>query len=77
MIPQVPTRLASLRWIAMLLEKSPKEMSAFIDEVLPALLKTLSDPADEVVLLNLQVITTPYTHTYPTSRAQASGARVG
>jgi hypothetical protein len=31
-------------------------MGSFIDEILPALLKTLSDPADEVVLLNLQVL---------------------
>jgi hypothetical protein len=52
----VPTRLAALRWINMLLEKSPQEMGHFIDEILPALLKTLSDPADEVVLLNLQVV---------------------
>ena len=30
-------------------------MNKSISELLPALLKTISDPADEVVLINLQV----------------------
>lgn len=52
----IPTRMAALRWINMLLEKAPNEMKQFIGELLPALLKTLSDEADEVVLTNLKVL---------------------
>lgn len=40
----------------MLHEKDSSEMSKYIGDLLPALLKTLSDTADEVVLINLQVI---------------------
>lgn len=40
----------------MLHEKDSVEMNKFIPDLLPALLKTLSDSADEVVLINLQVI---------------------
>ncbi|CAN0011364.1 unnamed protein product, partial [Phaeothamnion confervicola] len=43
----VPTRMAALCWINMLLEKSPQEMGQFLEELLPALLKTLSDDSDE------------------------------
>ena len=52
----IPTRMAALRWINMLLEKAPTEMNRFIAELLPALLHTLSDEADEVVLMNLEVL---------------------
>jgi len=52
----IPTRMAALRWINMLLEKVRGEMNKFISELLPALLKTLSDEADEVVLTNLEVL---------------------
>lgn len=52
----VTTRVAALQWINMLHEKDPVAMNGFIGDLLPALLKTLSDPADEVVLLNLQVL---------------------
>mmetsp|Transcript_7725 Transcript_7725/g.19887 ORF Transcript_7725/g.19887 Transcript_7725/m.19887 type:complete len:686 (-) Transcript_7725:82-2139(-) len=52
----IPTRMATLRWIDMLLEKAPQDMNKFIGELLPALLKTLSDEADEVVLMNLKVL---------------------
>ncbi len=44
----VPCRLIALKWINMLLEKSPQEMTRFIGELLPALLRTLSDDSDEV-----------------------------
>mmetsp|Transcript_24960 Transcript_24960/g.36819 ORF Transcript_24960/g.36819 Transcript_24960/m.36819 type:complete len:706 (-) Transcript_24960:121-2238(-) len=54
--PQVTTRVAALSWINMLHEKDSTEMNKFIGDLLPALLKTLSDTADEVVLINLQVI---------------------
>ncbi len=52
----VSTRVASLQWINMLHEKDPVEMNKFIGDLLPALLKTISDNADEVVLINLQVL---------------------
>mmetsp|Transcript_25059 Transcript_25059/g.34421 ORF Transcript_25059/g.34421 Transcript_25059/m.34421 type:complete len:468 (+) Transcript_25059:152-1555(+) len=52
----VTTRVASLHWINMLHEKDPVEMNQHIGELLPALLKTISDSADEVVLINLQVL---------------------
>eukprot|EP01084_Bolivina_argentea_P259123 437113_1 len=52
----VPTRMAALRWIDMLLEKLPDEMSPFVAELLRSLLKTLSDSSDEVVFMNLQVL---------------------
>lgn len=53
---QVTTRVAALSWINMLHEKDSIEMNKYITDLLPALLKTLSDSADEVVLINLQVI---------------------
>jgi vacuole morphology and inheritance protein 14 len=40
----------------MLHEKDPLEMNKSMLSILPALLKTLSDPADEVVLVNLQIL---------------------
>lgn len=52
----VTTRVACLHWLYMLHEKDPVKMNAFIGDLLPALLKTISDNADEVVLINLQVL---------------------
>jgi len=52
----VPTRMAALRWISMLLEKSPAQLSPRIGSLLPTLLKTLSDISDAVVLLDLEVL---------------------
>jgi len=52
----VSTRVAALHWIHMLHEKDPAEMNKSIGDLLPALLKTVSDSADEVVLMNLQVL---------------------
>lgn len=46
---------AALEWILMLLEKAPADMDRFIQELLPSLLNALSDSADDVVLMNLQV----------------------
>lgn len=46
---------AALKWINMLLEKSPSDMGRFIQELLPSLLNALTDSADDVVLMNLQV----------------------
>lgn len=36
--------------------KMGDEMFRFVDETFPVLLKTLSDPSDEVVLLSLEVL---------------------
>jgi vacuole morphology and inheritance protein 14 len=52
----VRTKMASLRWINMLMEKLKSDMTEYIPELLPVLLRTLSDPSDPVVLLNLQVL---------------------
>lgn len=52
----VPTRMAALRWISMLLEKGPEQLSTHIGYLLPTLLKTLSDISDAVVLLDLEVL---------------------
>lgn len=52
----VRTKMASLRWINMLMEKRKSDMTEYIPELLPVLLRTLSDPSDPVVLLNLQVL---------------------
>ena len=52
----VRTKMAALRWINMLMEKRKFDMTEHIPELLPVLLRTLSDPSDAVVLLNLQVL---------------------
>lgn len=52
----VTTRVAALHWIYMLHEKDAVEINKFISDILPALLKAVSDAADEVVLINLQVL---------------------
>jgi vacuole morphology and inheritance protein 14 len=54
----VPTKMASLRWINMLMEKRKAHMNVpeFTEDLLPVLLRTLSDPSDAVILLDLQVL---------------------
>lgn len=54
----VPTTMACLRWINMLLEKRRKDMTEFVPMLLPVLLMALSDAsdADAVVLFTLQVL---------------------
>lgn len=52
----VTTRVAALNWINMLHEKDAAEVNKSIGDLLPALLKAISDSADEVVLINLQVL---------------------
>ena len=52
----VPTKMASLRWINMLKEKRMQDMHAYTVNLLPVLLRTLSDPSDAVVLLDLQIL---------------------
>jgi hypothetical protein len=50
------TRVAALSWLIMLHQKAPKKVLAFNDGTFPALLKTLSDPADAVVTKDLQLL---------------------
>ena len=52
----VPTKMASLRWVNMLKEKRMQDMHAYTVNLLPVLLRTLSDPSDAVVLLDLQIL---------------------
>lgn len=52
----VPTKMAALRWVNMLMEKRMHDMQGFTVNLLPVLLRTLSDPSDAVVLLDLQVL---------------------
>eukprot|EP01087_Luapelamoeba_hula_P002178 TRINITY_DN1189_c0_g1_i1.p1 TRINITY_DN1189_c0_g1~~TRINITY_DN1189_c0_g1_i1.p1 ORF type:complete len:821 (+),score=150.65 TRINITY_DN1189_c0_g1_i1:20-2482(+) len=52
----VLTRLAALHWVLILHEKTPSKLIAFLDSLYPPLLKTLSDSADEVVRLDLEVL---------------------
>ena len=52
----VPTRLASLSWILMLFRKNAEATLLHVDELFPLLLKTLSDPSDPVVSLDLEVL---------------------
>jgi hypothetical protein len=50
------TREAALSWLIMLHRKAPKKVLAFNDGTFPALLKTLSDPAEAVVTRDLQLL---------------------
>ncbi len=50
------TRVAALNWLIMLHRKAPKKVLAFNDGTFPALLKTLSDPAEAVVTRDLQLL---------------------
>ncbi len=50
------TRIAALTWLIMLHRKAPRKIVAFNDGTFPALLKTLSDPAEAVVTKDLQLL---------------------
>lgn len=50
------TRVAALTWLIMLHRKAPRRVLAFNDGTFPALLKTLSDPAEAVVTKDLQLL---------------------
>lgn len=52
----VPTKIAVLKWVNMLLEKRRHDLNAYTDDMLPFLLQSLSDPSDNVVLLTVQVM---------------------
>lgn len=50
------TRVAALAWLIMLHRKSPRRILAIQDVTFPALLKTLSDPAEAVVTRDLLLL---------------------
>ncbi|KAI1489693.1 vacuolar protein 14 C-terminal Fig4p binding-domain-containing protein [Biscogniauxia mediterranea] len=50
------TRVAALKWLIMLHRKAPRKIVAFNDGTFPALLKTLSDPAEAVVTQDLELL---------------------
>ena len=50
------TRVAALAWLIMLHRKSPRRILAIHDGTFPALLKTLSDPAEAVVTRDLLLL---------------------
>ena len=50
------SRVAALSWLLMLHRKAPRKVLAFNDGTFPALLKTLSDPAEAVVTRDLQLL---------------------
>lgn len=52
----VPTKVAVLKWVYHLFTKIPDKMFKHIDDLFPVLMRTLSDPYDEVVQQNLVVI---------------------
>ncbi|KAG0455502.1 hypothetical protein HPP92_024794 [Vanilla planifolia] len=49
------TRLEALHWIATLLARHRSEVIAYLNEIFESLLRALSDPSDEVVLLVLEI----------------------
>jgi len=53
---QIHTRVAVLRWVLQLHMKTPHRLFQHIEQLFPSLVKTLSDPSDEVVLLDLEVL---------------------
>ncbi|CAH3026669.1 unnamed protein product [Porites evermanni] len=52
----IQTRIAVLRWVLLLHVKTPNKIFGQIDQLFPKLLDTLSDPSDEVVLLDLEAL---------------------
>lgn len=50
------TRVAALAWLIMLHRRAPRKVLATNDGTFPALLKTLSDPAEPVVTKDLQLL---------------------
>jgi vacuole morphology and inheritance protein 14 len=52
----VPTKMAVLKWINMLLEKRRRDMDEYISKLMPALFNLLRHQRDGVVLLTVQVL---------------------
>lgn len=52
----IQTRIAALRWVLLLHMKTPNKIFGKIEDLFPKLLEALSDPSDEVVLLDLEAL---------------------
>lgn len=52
----IQTRIAVLRWVLLLHMKTPNKIFGKIEDLFPKLLDALSDPSDEVVLLDLEAL---------------------
>ncbi|EPQ28338.1 uncharacterized protein PFL1_04165 [Pseudozyma flocculosa PF-1] len=50
------TRVTALEWLLMLHQKCPRKILSMDDGTFPALLKTLSDPSDEVIRCDLRLL---------------------
>lgn len=50
------SRLAALHWLSMLHHKAPNKVLSLEDGTFPALLKTLSDPSEDVIRSDLQLL---------------------
>lgn len=50
------TRVAALEWLLMLHQKAPRRILSINDGTFPALLKTLSDPSEDVIRCDLQLL---------------------
>ncbi|KAF7722117.1 hypothetical protein EC973_003697 [Apophysomyces ossiformis] len=59
------TRVASLKWLLMLHRKVPNKILAADDGTFPVLLKTLSDPSEEVVRHDIQLLAQISSHSSP------------
>jgi vacuole morphology and inheritance protein 14 len=55
--PNTETRIASLNWIRLLHSNMPAEMFNFMDRFFPVLLDLLQDSADDVLMLDIMLIT--------------------
>jgi vacuole morphology and inheritance protein 14 len=53
---KVDTRLTSMQWLNMLLEKMPSQLLDHLDIIFPALMQALSDKNDKVVHRDLEVL---------------------
>ncbi|GFO16656.1 protein vac14 homolog [Plakobranchus ocellatus] len=52
----IQTRVAALKWFNLLLVKTPNKIFRHIDDFFDLLMTTLADPSDDVVLLDLEVL---------------------
>ncbi|GFO32311.1 protein vac14 homolog [Plakobranchus ocellatus] len=52
----IQTRVAALKWFNLLLVKTPNKTFRHIDDFFDLLMTTLADPSDDVVLLDLEVL---------------------
>ncbi|UZJ51606.1 hypothetical protein CBS101457_000926 [Exobasidium rhododendri] len=50
------TRVAALEWLLMLHQKAPRRILSINDGTFPALLKTLSDPSEDVIRCDLRLL---------------------